>query len=312
MVDKVNDTVTIKEFKADGEDSSVPDPTTSKVKSRKADKNMSGEKAEKVPHEEKSGGPKKQLRPADNKTMGEHVDDIFEGEELSEEVRDRAAVAFELAVNERVEGLREEIESEFDAKYESFTESTVSDLTDKLNGYLDYVAESWLEENRVAVEQGLRAEMTESLISGMRKLFAENSIEVDDSEIDIVAEQADKINDLTEALIEYRAENKRLEESLLEAACEDVLEGISEGMTDTQKDKLNSLVEGIEYDTVDEFERKARIISEKVFGGKKTEKTTDLNESVGDDNIDPIDSDDDNTKQIPAEMRRYVENLNRL
>jgi len=195
----------LREFKASGEDSEVMEPTGVSVKKRKADKDGRKDSPEKVKSDgaTKEGGDlidtvatsKAPKRKAD-KTMGEHIDDIFDGEELSEDFKEKASVIFETVVNQHVKEKIVDLEEQFSAQLDEQVETITEELTSKLDTYLDYVVEQWMEANELAVERGIRAEISESFMTDLHKLFLEHNINVPDEATDLVAEMTDKIDEL--------------------------------------------------------------------------------------------------------------------
>ena len=207
--------VQLDEFKASGEDSMLPEPTAVKAKKRMADKGDAGEKGGKLSDgatseggDQVDGGKSMKKSPARkaDKSMGEHIENVFSGEDLSEEFKEKAAVIFEAVVNERVtDRVNEEVErleEDFSSKFEEHAATVTEDLTKKLDAYLDYVSEEWMKQNELAVERGIRSEITESFINWSQGALREHRISVPDDEVDLVAEMADKIEELERKLNE--------------------------------------------------------------------------------------------------------------
>ena len=204
--------------------------------------------------------------------MGEHVEAMFAGEDLSEEFKERAHALFEAAVNERVNEAVEDLENQFNEvlseqieQLEEQSKQEIQSLVEKLDEYLDFVVEGWLQENQIALEHSLRTEITEEFIEGMRNLFTENYINVPEDKFDVVEQLAARVEQLESKLNEAVNENISLNNSIAEMTCQEAIEEISEGLTVIQADKLRKLSEGIEFDSIDNFKRKVSIIKENYF-----------------------------------------------
>ena len=288
------------EFKADGDDSEVMEPTPANAKKRKADKTTAKEAADAV-DESETKVTKEPTRKAD-KSMGEAVDEIFGGEELSEEVKERASVLFEAVVLEKVNVEVARLEEEFSSKLDEQAELATEDLTKKVDAYLDYVAEQWMEENKLAVESGIRSDIAESFISGLKELFSEHRIDVPDEEVDLVAEMAEKIEELEKSLNEQIDTNIEVSKELDEAKKSDVFDILSEGLADTQAEKLRSLTEGLEYVDLDDYSRKVEIIKENYFGKSAIVEETD--------ELDPVNEESD-TKYVDPQMALYAKSISK-
>lgn len=299
------------ELKASGDDSEVMEPTAVGAKKRKADKATAKDAADSVDDgETKKGGDmlgaaataKAPARKGD-KSMGEAVEEIFEGEDLSEEFKERASVLFEAVVLEKVNVEVARLEEEFSSKLDEQAELATEDLTKKVDAYLDYVAEQWMEENKLAVESGIRSDIAESFISGLKELFSEHRIDVPEEEVDLVAEMAEKIEALEANLNEQIDTNIEVTKQLEEAKKSEVFEGLCEGLADTQAEKLRSLTEGLEYVDLEDFTRKVEIIKENYFG--KSEVADEVDE------LDPVNEEAEGTKYIDPQMARYAESISK-
>lgn len=299
------------EFKASGEDSEVMEPTAVSAKKRKADKATAKDAAGKVSDgETKTGGDlidavatkKAPARKAD-KSMGEAVNEIFAGEDLSEEFKEKATVIFEAVVLERVNEEVDRLEEEFNSKLDEQVELATEDLTKKVDEYLDYVTEQWMKENKLAIEQGLRADITESFINGLKELFAEHRINVPDDEVDLVAEMAEKIEQLESNLNEQINANFEVTRELEEAKKSDVFETLVSELAETQIEKLRSLTEGLEYADLNDYSRKVKIIKENYFGKSQVAEEVD--------ELDPVNEDVEGTKYVDPRMARYAASISK-
>lgn len=209
--------------------------------------------------------------------MKEHIVSMFEGEDLSEEFKERAGTLFEVAVNQRVTELQEAFEvvvAEEIQKMEQEASLQLEELVAKLDEYLSYVAEQWVAENELAVETGLKAEITEGFIEGLRNLFAENYIDVPDERFDVVEELAARVQELEGQLNEAVDENIKLTSSITEMTADETFNEVAEGLASTQVEKFKHLAEGIEFDDVSNFKKKLNIIKENYFSTGVVEKRT--------------------------------------
>lgn len=287
------------EFKASGENSVANDPMTpagGTDKKRPADKSTgdAGAKSNAVATPGQGGTPTDQIesvpttktaaRRAD-KSMGESVEEMFAGSDLSEEFKEKATVIFEAAVYAKIEEEVNRLEEEYAAKLDEQVEVIASDLVEKVDSYLDYVVEQWMEENTVAIDRSIRAEVAEAFIEGLRDLFVEHNINIPEEETDILADMAEELDAKDEALNESVNEVIELRKELEVYKAKNILENYSKGLTETQAEKLRTLAEGVEFSDSTEFEHKVQIIKEQYFGGKSV-----LKESS--DNIDPVELDE--------------------
>ena len=252
------------EAKATGEDSENMDPVTPaggspKGKNRKADLNKSvNPTADKVADDGPSKGP-------NNEGLKEAVSSLFEGEELSEDFKTKTIAIFEAAVQEKTAAVRTELEEKFEADLAEQTEQAVNDLVEKVDSYLDYVIEQWVAQNEVAIESNFKVEVAESLFDGIKSLVSEHNLEVDDETKDAIAEMEEKLeeqtakfNEVFEAMTAIKEEKEALEREV-------AFKEMSEGLTDTQVEKLRTLSEGVSFETTEDFSKKLEVIKESYF-----------------------------------------------
>jgi hypothetical protein len=216
--------------------------------------------------------------------MKEDIDALFaEDANLSEDFKSKAATIFEARVLDRVQQLEEEIESKYAEMLEEAVTTIKDDLTAKVDDYLNYVVEQWMEENEIAIESGLRSEITEDFINGLRNLFAENYINVPEDKVDLVDELAGKVEELEEKLNEEIQVNIDYKKALVEATKSELTRVVSEGLTETQVEKIKSLAESVEFSTEDEYKEKLETIRENYFpSGVKKAAANQLHEKVED------------------------------
>lgn len=242
----------------------------------------------------------------------EDVDAMFSGDDLSEELREKAETIFEAAVatrtnlevarlEEEYEARTQELEEQFEERLQEQAAEIFEDVSAKLDQYLDYVVEQWMEENQLAIESSLRTDIAEDFIQGLQNLFAEHYIRVPDEQIDLVAELKAENDSLKESLNTTIDKKLELESIIEEATKASILEEVSEGLAETQIDKLSTLVEGIEFVDADTFKRKVEIIKENYF--TKTPKTSSTGLIT-----EEIDGTDEsvNESTVPAHMQKYM------
>jgi len=198
--------------------------------------------------------------------MKEDIDALFADDStISEEFKSKVSTIFEARVEDRVSQIEEEIETRYAGMLEEAVESVKADLTEKVDDYLSYVVEQWMEENEIAIESGLRAELTEDFIGGLRNLFAEHYIDVPVEKVDLVDELAGKVEELESKLNEEIERAVDLKKSLVESRKVEMTREVCEGLTDTQVEKIKSLAESVEFSTEDEYKQKLETIRENYF-----------------------------------------------
>ena len=198
-------------------------------------------------------------------SYGEDVEAMLQGEELSEEFKNKAATIFEAAVTSKVVAIVEEVEKELVEQFEIAVEEIKEDLAAKVDDYLSYMVEEWVKENQVAIETGLRAEIVEDFISGLRDLFAEHYIDIPEDKVNVVEELSDKVEELEDSLNEQIKSAVELKKELNEHKKIEAIYTACEGLTQTQVEKMKSLAEGVDFTTDEEFTSKLETIKESYF-----------------------------------------------
>lgn len=205
----------------------------------------------------------------DQKEIAEHLSALFSGEDLSPAFKNKAAAIFEAAVNARVERIQAELVRQ---SRDVVVEETVvgnRKLVEKIDQYLDYVVKNWLSENRLAVENGISNELSESFMGGLQKLFETHYVDVPKSKVNIVNKLSGQVNQLTEQLNRSLQENMLLKQTSTKSNCNTIVESLSRGLAATQAAKFKSLVRGISYGSEQEFAQKAQTIREQYFSPKQ-------------------------------------------
>ena len=216
--------------------------------------------------------------------MKEDVDALFADDStISEEFKSKVSTIFEARVEDRVTQIQEEIETQYAGMLEEAVESIRDDLTEKVDDYLSYVVEQWMEENQIAIEAGLRSEITEEFISGLRNLFAEHYIDVPAEKVDLVDELASKVEELETSLNEEIERGIQIKKALVESRKTEIIHTVCEGLVATQVEKIKSLAESVEFSTEDEYKTKLETIRENYFpSGTKRADEQQLHEELGD------------------------------
>ena len=198
-------------------------------------------------------------------SLDHHLEALFNGQDLTEDFKDRTATIFKAAVNERVSSIREELETRVEAKLASAMQENKEEMANNLDSYLNYVVEEWMKENEVAIERGLRNEVTEEFLSGLRNLFLEHNIDVPESKVDVLEKMAARIEELEENLNKEIENNIALREKVEVATKRDVVEEIGSDLTASERVKLRKLLEGVTAESHDDFVTKAKILKENYF-----------------------------------------------
>ena len=222
---------------------------------------------------------KKEDTEVEEYNMEDDVNALLGGEELSEEFKAKAKTIFEAAINSKVAEIRATIEEEHEAKLAEEVAEEKEALQERVDSYLEYVSDEWMEENILAIEHGLKTELTESFLSGMRSLFEDNYVTIPDDKYDVLESMVEKLDDMETKLNEQIEKNIGLNKRLSESVADGILESVSDGLAATQKEKLASLVESVEFESETEYRNKLETLKESYFPGKtsaaKTETLTE-------------------------------------
>lgn len=214
--------------------------------------------------------------------MKEDVDALFADDStISEEFKEKVSTIFEARVEDRVAQIQEQIETEYAGMLEEAIAEMSQDLTEKVDDYLNYVVEQWMQDNELAIESGLRSELSEEFIAGLRNLFAEHYINVPEDKVDLVDELAGKVEELESKLDEEIERGISYAKALVESRKNDITRDVCEGLTTTQVEKIKSLAESVEFSTEDEYKTKLETIRENYFpSGAKKATEDQLHEQV--------------------------------
>jgi len=214
--------------------------------------------------------------------IDEDVNALLGGEELSEEFKEKAKVIFEAAINSKVAIVKEELEEKYVAALEEQLAEEKEALAERVDSYLEYVADEWFAENALVVEHGLKTEMTESFLEGMKGLFEEHYVSIPDEKYDVLESMVEKLDEMEEKLNEQIEKNISLNGRLSEATADGILDKVSEGLATTQKEKLASLSESVEFESEEQYREKLEMLKESYFAEKTStaSKTETLSEGV--------------------------------
>ncbi len=220
------------------------------------------------------------------------VDALVGDSDLSEEFKQKAATIFEAAIKAKVKEESQRLQGEYETKLKEDTETHKAELVEKVDSYLNYVVEEWMQENKIAIERGIKGEIAEDFIGGLKKLFEDHYIDVPDEKYNVLEDQASKIEDLEKKLNEEIEKNVELNKSNGELKKEEIIKKSSEDLTDVQAEKFNKLAEEVEYSNEEDFTSKVKTIKDSYFGAKEEAKSNDIDDvAVGDgsEQVDPAD-----------------------
>ena len=201
------------------------------------------------------------------------INALIAGQELSEEFQEKARMIFETAINAKVAVVKEEMEKKYEEALQEGLEASKIELTERVDSYLEYVSGEWLEENSLAVEQGLKAEMSESFLTGMKTLFEEHYVSIPDDKYDVLESMVNKLDDMEEKLNEQIDKNVNLTKRLSESKSDGILSDVSEGLAVTQKDKLASLAESVEFESETDYREKLVTLRNSYFPTRQVAST---------------------------------------
>jgi hypothetical protein len=238
--------------------------------------------------------------------VAEDVRAMFSGDEdLSEEFTSKATTIFEVAVVSKVNEILESVTIDLEAELEVEKEEIVESMTQRLDDYMEYVVENWMKENQLAVEQGIRAEIVENFMVGLRNLFAENYIDIPDEKVDLVDELASKVTELEDSVNEEVEKNIAARKELAEVRKELVLRDVCVGLTESQIVKMKSLAEGVDFESDSDYTDRLDTIKENYF---PQEETSDEDTSF---DAEPVELEEETETQVDPEMKRYMDAITR-
>jgi hypothetical protein len=262
--------------------------------------------------EEEEGGKKKGKKEEEDEdedeeemeeefNIDEDVNALLEGEDLSEEFQEKARTIFEAALRSKVSEIQESLEEQYAVALAEEVEEIKTELAERVDAYLEYVAGEWMEENSLVVEQGLKTEMTESFLQGMKGLFEEHYVSIPEDKYDVLESMVEKLDEMETKLNEQIEKNVSLNKRLAESVADGIFEQVADGLADTQKDKLASLAESVEFESEEEYREKLETLKESYFPSRvvsPSARTETLSEGV-----------DNSMEAISGPMAAYLKTL---
>ncbi len=231
----------------------------------------------------------------------EDVNALLSGEELSEEFQEKAKTIFEAAIRSKVSQIQEALEEQYATALAEEVEEIKTELSERVDSYLEYVADEWFNENALVIEKGLKTEMTESFLQGIRGLFEEHYVSIPEDKYDVLESMVEKLDEMETKLNEQIEKNVSLNKRLAESVADGIFEQVADGLADTQKDKLASLAESVEFESEEEYREKLETLKESYFpsrGVSPSARTESLSEGV-----------DSSPESISGTMSAYLKTL---
>lgn len=223
---------------------------------------------------------------AASSSMKEDVAAMLNGEDLSEDFKEKATVIFEAAVTARIAEVTEDLEEQYNAALSEEVASIQEDLGAKIDQYMDYVVEQWMEENKVAIEHSLKSEITENFIGKLKGLFEESHISIPEEKFDVVESLEEQMSEIQTRLDKAMEENMALKGDLSESTRVKILASVTEGLAATQAEKLVALAEGVDFSSAENYRKKLEIVKENYFPAEKTSGKQNLLEEIDEDNAE--------------------------
>jgi hypothetical protein len=236
----------------------------------------------------------------------EDVNALLAGEELSEEFQEKARTIFETAIKSKVAEIKEDLQSAYEAALVEEVQAVKSELVERVDAYLEYVADEWVLENALAIEAGLKTEMTESFLAGMRGLFEDHYVTIPEERYDVIESMVDKLDEMEEKLNEQIQRNVALNKRLAESVTDVIFAEVTEGLALSQKDKLASLAENVEFDSESSYREKLVTLKESYFPSNKSEASAQRN------TVDNLAEEVDYVGQSTGVMSQYLQTLQRV
>ena len=241
------------------------------------------------------------------KGMKEDIDAMLDGEELTEEFKTKAATIFEAAVMSRVTAEVTRLEEEFEAKVATTVAEEIEGIVEQVDGYLGYIAEQWMTQNEIALERGIKSDILESFVDGLKGLFEEHYIDVPEEKYDLLADMEDQISELKTKIDEQVAANVELTKTVSESKRTEIVKSLSEGLTDTEAEKFAGLVAEVAYEDAETYETKVKTLRESYFTTKTTSGVTSV---VTDTPVEILV--ESGSKKADPKMSAYLSALNNI
>jgi hypothetical protein len=270
-------------YKSDDDSAKLREPkvkTVADVVNRGAKPAMAREEAEEVEETQEVVAEEEQVTEeivdeTPEYDIEEDMNALFSGEELTEEFQEKAKTIFEAAISAKVAQIAEEMEKKNEERIVEEIESVKAALVERVDGYLEYVADEWLQENELAVEHGLKSEMTESFLSGMKDLFEAHYVSIPEDKYDVVESMVNKLDEMETKLNEQIERNVSLNHRLAESVADGIVSEVAEGLALSQKEKLAQLAESVEFESEESYREKLVTLKESYFGQKVQKETSE-------------------------------------
>ena len=216
-------------------------------------------------------------------SVDEDLTALLSGEELSEEFQEKAKLIFEAAIASKVAESVKQIEEKYEEKLVEELSTYKDELVERVDSYLEYVSEEWIQENRIEIEKGLKSEMTESFLAGMRGLFEEHYVSIPEDKYDVVENMVEKLDEMESRLNEQIEKNITLNQRLGESVADNILADVCEGLAQTQKEKMLSLAEGVEFESEEKYRESLKTLRESYFPAKSLTEETETPQMISEE-----------------------------
>ena len=236
----------------------------------------------------------------------EDLQALIAGEELSEEFQDKARTIFETAIKTKVADIKEELNESYAKALVEELDTIKTGLTERVDSYLEYVADEWVQENQLAVEAGLKTEMTESFLEGMKSLFEEHYVTIPEEKYDVLNSMVDKLDEMEGKLNEQIERNMALNSRLAESTADVIFADVAEGLADTQKEKLATLAENVEFESETDYREKLGTLKESYFPSK-----TSAPKSTSENLSEEVSTEEVASEEVNPRMQAYLDTLSR-
>ena len=236
----------------------------------------------------------------------EDLQALIAGEELSEEFQDKARTIFETAIKTKVADIKEELNESYAKALVEELDTIKTGLTERVDSYLEYVADEWVQENQLAVEAGLKTEMTESFLEGMKSLFEEHYVTIPEEKYDVLNSMVDKLDEMENKLNEQIERNVALNSRLAESTADVIFADVAEGLADTQKEKLATLAENVEFESESDYREKLGTLKESYFPSK-----TSAPKSTSENLSEEVSTEEVASEDVTPRMQAYLDTLSR-
>ena len=235
------------------------------------------------------------------------VQALLEGEELSEEFQEKARTIFEAAIRSKVSEITESIKAQYEETLVEEVKEIKAELQERLDSYLEYVADEWVSENELAIQNGLKTEMTESFLEGMKKLFEDHYVTIPEEKYDVIESMVDKLDEMESKLNEQIDKNVALNKRLAESTADVIFSEVTEGLAQTQREKLATLAENVEFESENGYREKLETLKESYFPSKPSTPT-----SKSENLTEESEATDYQSKSVSSTMERYLQTMTRV